>query len=37
MIELRRFNVAILGKRIWRLGNDKTGLWKEVLESKYRG
>ena len=37
MIELRRFNVALLGKWIWRLGTDKKGLWKEVLESKYGG
>jgi len=32
MIDLGRFNVAILGKWIWRLGNDKMGLWKKVLE-----
>ena len=29
------FNLALLGKWIWRLGSDKGGLWKEILVSKY--
>jgi len=32
---LRRFNVTLLRKWIWRLGSEKMGLWKEVLDSKY--
>jgi len=35
MIEIRQFNIAMLGKWIWHLGYEKKGLWKEVLESKY--
>jgi len=37
MLELRMFNVALIGKWIWRLSNDERGLWKEVMESKYGG
>jgi len=37
MIDIRSFNISLLGKWIWRLGFEKTGLWKEVLDSKYRG
>ena len=37
IIDLRVFNLALLGKWIWRLGSDKDGLWKEILESKYGG
>jgi len=37
VISLRRFNFALLGKWIWRLGSENTGLWKEVLDSKYGG
>ena len=37
IIDLRVFNLALLGKWIWRLGFDKGGLWKEILESKYWG
>jgi len=37
MIDLRRFNISLLGKWIWRLGSEKTGLWKEALDSKYGG
>lgn len=37
MIDLRRFNIALLGKWIWRLGFEKMGLCKEVLDSKYGG
>jgi len=31
------FNLALLGTWIWRLGSDKGGLWKEILNSKYGG
>ena len=37
IIDLRKFNLALLGKWIWRLGTDKGGLWKEILDSKYGG
>jgi len=37
MVNIRRFNIALLGKWIWRLGYDKHGLWKEVVDSKYGG
>ena len=37
IIDLRLFNLALLGKWIWRLGTDKGGLWKEILVSKYGG
>jgi len=37
MLELRKFNVALLGKWIWRLDSEERGLWKEVVESKYGG
>ena len=37
IIDLKLFNLALLGKWIWRLGSDKGGLWKEVLVSKYGG
>jgi len=37
MIDIRRFNIALLGKWIWRLGSEKQGLWKEVVDSKYGG
>jgi len=37
IIDPKLFNLALLGKWIWRLGVDKGGLWKEVLVSKYGG
>jgi len=37
ILSLRLFNVALLEKWIWRLGSNKGGLWKEILESKYGG
>ena len=37
MIDIRRFNIALIGKWIWRLGSEKQGLWTEVVDSKYGG
>jgi len=37
IIDLRIFNLALLGKWIWRPGTDRGGLWKEILDSKYGG
>ena len=37
IINIKLFNVALLGKWIWRLGCSKDGLWNEVLDSKYVG
>jgi len=35
--DLKLFNIVLLSKWIWRLKTDINGLWKEILESKYRG
>jgi len=37
VINIKFFNIALLGKWIWRLGYSKGGLWKEVVDSKYGG
>ncbi|XP_068486473.1 uncharacterized mitochondrial protein AtMg00310-like [Phaseolus vulgaris] len=37
IINVRQFNLALMGKWIWRLKTEAGGLWKEVLESKYGG
>jgi len=37
IINVRSFNLALLGKWICRLNSDKGGLWREVIESKYGG
>ena len=37
IIDPKLFNMALLGKWIWRLGSVEDGLWKEVLISKYGG
>jgi len=37
IIDLRTFNLALLGKWVWWLGSDMGGLWKEIIVSKYGG
>ena len=37
MIDIRQFNIALLGKWIQRLDYEKQILWKEVMYSKYGG
>jgi len=37
VINTKLFNIALLGKWIWRLGSSKGGFWKKVLDSKYGG
>jgi len=37
IINIRSFNIALLGKWIWRLNSDEGGLWREVIDSKYGG
>jgi exonuclease III len=32
---LRLFNQALLGKWIWRFGNEREFLWRKVIEAKY--
>jgi len=33
--DIGKFNVALLAKWKWRLGVEKGGVWKDVLESRY--
>jgi len=37
VIDIGKFNLALLGKWIWRLKSDERSLWKVILESKYGG
>lgn len=32
---LKEMNLALLGKWLWRIGDDSHGLWKQVVFSKY--
>jgi len=34
--DIKSFNMALLGKCKWRLGTEKTGLWKDIIDSMYR-
>ena len=34
---LREMNRALLGKWLWRLGNESEGLWRDILLAKYGG
>jgi len=36
-MDLKLFNLALLGKWIWRLGSVEGGLWKKIIFSKYGG
>ena len=36
MLEISKFNVALLGKWIWQLGTDKKGLWKRGVGIEVR-
>jgi len=37
VIDIRKFNLVLLGKWIWRLKPEKRSLWKDILDSKYGG
>jgi len=37
VIDLRKFNLALLGKWICRFKTEKSGLWKDIIDSKYGG
>jgi len=37
VIDKRKFNLALLGKWIWRLKSEKRSLWKNIIDSKYGG
>ena len=32
---LKTFNVALLGKWLWRFGQESDALWRKVIEAKY--
>ena len=32
---LKKLNSALLGKWLWRIGDETEGLWKEVISTKY--
>ena len=37
VIDIRKFNLFLMGKWIWRLKSEKRSLWKDILDSKYGG
>jgi len=32
---VRKFNVALLAKWLWRLGLEEVGVWRDIIESRY--
>ena len=36
MKRLREFNISLLGKRVWRVLEERKSLWNVVLRAKYR-
>jgi len=37
VIDIEKFNLALLGKWIWRLMSEERSFWKDILVSKYGG
>jgi len=37
VIDIRKFNLALLGKWIWRLKFENRSLWKNIIDFKYGG
>jgi len=37
VIDIEKFNLALLGKWIWRLKSEERSFWKDILVSKYGG
>ena len=33
--KIRLFNIALLGKQLWRFGIEMDALWRQVIELKY--
>jgi len=37
VIDIRKFNLTLMGKWIWKRKSEKRSLWKNILDSKYDG
>jgi len=35
--DVGKFNFALVAKRKWRLGSGESGVWKDILVSRYGG